>query len=85
MPWEVEYTNEFGEWWHGLTISQQDAVVASVDLLMAYGPNLSYPYSSDVRGSRHGHMRELRVQSWQTHPDLLCLRSQTNIHSPDRR
>jgi hypothetical protein len=27
------------------------------------GPNLPFPYSSGVRGSRHAHMRELRVQS----------------------
>ena len=63
MPWEVEYTDEFGEWWHKLSASQQDVVVATVGLLMEYGPNLPYPYSSNVRGSRHGHMRELRVQS----------------------
>ena len=30
---------------------------------MAYGPKLPYPYSSDVRGSHHGVMRELRSQS----------------------
>ncbi len=63
MLWEVEYTDEFGQWWQGLSESQQDAVAARVDLLMAYGPNLPYPYSSDIRGSRHGVMRELQVQS----------------------
>ena len=30
---------------------------------MEYGPGLPYPYSSDIRSSRHGVMRELRVQS----------------------
>lgn len=30
---------------------------------MAYGPKLPFPYSSDVRGSRLGVMRELRAQS----------------------
>lgn len=63
MPWEIEYTDEFREWWHGLLIDQQDAVVAKVGLLMEHGPNLPHPHSSDVRGSRHRHMRELRVQS----------------------
>ena len=63
MPWDVEYTDEFGQWWQGLLESQQDAVAARVELLMEYGPNLPYPHSSDVRSSRHGVMRELRVQS----------------------
>ena len=63
MSWEVEYTNEFGEWWHALSADQQDVVVARVGLLMEHGPNLPYPYSSDVRSSRHGNMRELRIQS----------------------
>ena len=29
MPWEVEYTDEFGQWWHELLEGQQDAVTAS--------------------------------------------------------
>lgn len=63
MPWEVEYTDEFEEWWGRLSENQQDALVATVGLLMQRGPNLPYPYSSNVKSSRHGHMRELRVQS----------------------
>ena len=63
MVWEVEYTDAFEEWWRGLLEGQQDAVVARVELLMEHGPNLPYPYSSDIRGSRHGVMRELRAQS----------------------
>ncbi len=63
MAWEVEYTDEFGQWWQELSENQQDSVAASVELLTEYGPNLPYPYSSNIRGSRHGVMRELRVQS----------------------
>ena len=63
MPWDVEYTDEFGQWWQALSEGQQDAVAARVGLLMEHGPNLPYPYSSDVRSSRHGGMRELRAQS----------------------
>ena len=54
MAWEVEYTNEFGRWWQELSEMQQDALAARVELLMEHGPNLPYPYSSDIRGSRHG-------------------------------
>ena len=63
MPWEVEYTDEFGTWWTELTETQQDRLVATVRLLAMRGPSLPFPYSSGVRGSRHEHMRELRVQS----------------------
>ena len=63
MPGEVEYTDEFGEWWRDLSVGQQDTVAARVALLMEYGPNLPHPYSSDIRSSRHGAMRELRGQS----------------------
>ena len=38
-------------------------MAARVELLMEHGPNLPYPYSSDIRSSRHGVMRELRAQS----------------------
>lgn len=63
MSWGVEYTNEFGAWWTGITDSEQEDVAAVVELLMEQGPELPFPYSSGVAGSRHGHMRELRVQS----------------------
>jgi len=62
MTWNVEYTDEFGRWWDGLTEGEQEDVAATVSLLEARGPQLPYPYSSDVRMSRHGHMRELRIQ-----------------------
>ena len=38
-------------------------MAARVELLMEHGPNLPHPYSSDIRSSRHGVMRELRAQS----------------------
>ena len=62
MSWEVEYTDECGDWWHDLSTAQQDAVVVRVGLLVEHGPDLPYPYSSSVRSSRHGNMRELRIQ-----------------------
>jgi hypothetical protein len=63
MAWEVEYTNEFRSWWDRLTDAQQNRVTAIVRQLEVRGPLLPFPYSSGVNGSRHEHMRELRVQS----------------------
>jgi len=63
VAWEVEYTDEFADWWTGLTEAQQDRIAATVRLLAARGPLLPFPYSSAVVASRHQHLRELRVQS----------------------
>ena len=62
MSWEVEYTDEFEKWWQSLIEKEQVAVDASVRLLELLGPSLRFPHSSGVKGSRHGHMRELRTQ-----------------------
>jgi len=65
--WDVEFTDEFEEWWKTLNENEQDAVDRSVALLEDQGPSLKFPYSSDVRQSRHNKMRELRSQC-QGHP-----------------
>ncbi len=61
MSWDVEYTHEFGDWWADLTEAEQDDIAAMVRLLTEKGPQLPFPYSSGIEGSRHSHMRELRV------------------------
>jgi len=62
MKWEVEYTDEFGAWWDDLSEAEQESVRASVKLLGDFGPKLPFPHSSGIKGSRHGNMRELRIQ-----------------------
>jgi hypothetical protein len=61
MKWEVEYTDEFDQWWSILTEEEQISLAASVQLLEERGPNLGYPHSSGINGSKHSHMRELRT------------------------
>ena len=63
MRWLVEYTDEFGAWWQTLGVDAQDDIAAIVAVLEQRGPQLPFPYSSAIAGSRHGQMRELRVQS----------------------
>lgn len=63
MAYEVEFTDEFGTWWDSLTDKGQDVAAAVVTLLMQDGPTLKFPHSSGIEGSRHSHMRELRIQS----------------------
>lgn len=62
MEWDVEFTDEFGNWWATLTESEQISVDAKVRLLEVKGPDLPFPHSSAIKGSRHSHMRELRIQ-----------------------
>jgi hypothetical protein len=62
MAWDVEYTDEFEVWWASLSEPAQDEVDQSVHLLQARGPTLPFPHSSDVQRSRHGRLRELRIQ-----------------------
>jgi len=62
VAWEVEVTDEFKAWWDGLTVAEQMSIGTGIELLVEVGPNLSFPHSSKVNGSRHSAMRELRVQ-----------------------
>ncbi len=59
----MEFTDEFRARWESLTEVEQNDVTASVRLLMSHGPTLGFPHSSGIEGSKHSHMRELRVQS----------------------
>jgi hypothetical protein len=59
---EVEYTNEFEQWWNGLSEPEQISIASVVQLLAARDTRLGFPYSSGIEGSKFGHMRELRVQ-----------------------
>ena len=62
MAWAVEVTDELAAWFSGLDESERESVAGSLGLLEEYGVRLGFPHTSGVQGSRHGHMRELRIQ-----------------------
>lgn len=62
MVWEVEYADEFGGWWDTLSIAERSSLDALVMQLERHGPQLGFPHTSAIATSRHGHMRELRIQ-----------------------
>ena len=62
MAWAVEFTDEFETWWNGLREIEEIKIDATVRLLEEYGPDLLFPMSSGVTGSRHSNMREPRIQ-----------------------
>jgi hypothetical protein len=59
--WEVEYTDEFEEWWSGLAQEQQETLDDRVMLLAEVGPGLKRPVVGDITSSRHPNMKELRA------------------------
>lgn len=63
MECNVEYTDEFGAWWNTLSENEHEDIATIVGLLEEKGPQLPFPFSTGVSGSKHSHMRELRVQS----------------------
>ncbi len=63
MVWDVEYTDEFEQWWTSLTEDEQADVNAGVELLERHGPQLGRPHVDTLKGSKHSNMKELRTQS----------------------
>lgn len=53
MTWEIEYTNEFRQWWEVLGETQQDDIISLVQLLEEKEHNLLFPYSSGVNELGH--------------------------------
>src|SRR5580692_7353394 len=62
MEWEVEFTDEFSNWWDGLSEAEQVDVNAKVILLQKIDPSLPRPHADLIHSSRHPNMKELRVQ-----------------------
>ncbi|HWZ46249.1 MAG TPA: hypothetical protein VNW97_22440, partial [Candidatus Saccharimonadales bacterium] len=63
MVWEVEFSDEFGEWWEGLDAAEQKSVDFTVTLLSEAGPTLKMPHSSGIETSRHQHLRREAVMA----------------------
>ena len=63
MAYEVEFTEEFGQWWDSLDADEQESVDFYVRLLEEQGIHLKRPYADSVNQcSRFPNMRELRCQ-----------------------
>jgi hypothetical protein len=59
--WEVEYIDEFYQWWRTLTEEQQEALDDRVMLLAEHGPAIKRPVVGEITSSRHHNMKELRA------------------------
>ena len=60
MAWNIEYTQQFEEWWLVLDKRAQEQIRACVEILEERGPALGRPLVDTLTGSRHAIMKELR-------------------------
>jgi len=58
--WDIEYTDQFETWWDTLTLDEQRAVTAAMELLKRDGQALGRPIVDTLTASRHPNMKELR-------------------------
>ncbi len=70
--WQVEYTDQFEQWWDKLSMEEQAAIDVTVEVLQERGPGLGRPLVETVKGSRYGNMKELRPRGGFIR---ICLRS----------
>lgn len=63
VPYEVNVTDDFIEWWNGLSVAQQEDITVRVELLEQDGPALGRPVVDRVASSAFHHMKELRCSS----------------------
>jgi hypothetical protein len=71
VSWEVEYTDEFENWWNSLSEEEQEEIAAKVELLEERGPTLGRPHADVITTSRHSHMKELRGKVDERHLRVL--------------
>ncbi len=62
MEWEVEFTDDFSNWWESLSEDERVDVNAKVILLQKIGPSLPRPQADLIHSSRHPNTKELRIQ-----------------------
>lgn len=60
MRWEVEYTDQFEDWWKTLDAHEQASLDVAVEALEVHGTGLGRPFVDSIKGSRHRNMKELR-------------------------
>jgi len=60
VGWDIEFTDQFEVWWDALTMTEQEAIWRTVQVLQQRGPSLGRPLVDTLSGSRHANMKELR-------------------------
>jgi len=61
--WNVATTDTFDGWFENLNEAAQTEVIAKVELLKCFGPQLKRPQADTLNGSKHANMKELRAET----------------------
>lgn len=59
MEWEIEVSDEFADWYQGLSDDEIESVTCSVDLLGSVGPLLGRPHVDTIKGSRIPNLKKI--------------------------
>jgi len=59
---EIEYADEFEQWWNSLDVAEQESVAKRVKEIEAIGVDMRRPQADTLKGSAYPNMRELRIQ-----------------------
>lgn len=62
MPFAVNTSDEFDNWFSKLEEALQDDILFVVRLLQEHGPQLRRPYADTLEGTSLSNLKELRVQ-----------------------
>ncbi len=63
MKWEVDLQDDFVQEYRDLHKDVQDELLANIELLEHFGPQLGRPRADTLKGSRHANMKELRFNA----------------------
>lgn len=63
MKWRVDLHDDFVPEYRALHEDVQDELLAHIELLERFGPQLGRPHADTLKGSRHPNMKELRFDA----------------------
>jgi hypothetical protein len=63
VKWKVDLHDDFVPEFQELHVNVQDQLLAHIELLERFGPQLGRPRADTLKGSRHSNMKELRFDA----------------------
>lgn len=61
--WNVDFSDEYSDWFDTLDRDCKIAVLQRIDLLKEFGPQLPRPYSDVLHGTKYVNLKELRTKT----------------------